>query len=91
MCRQETAVPHATYRCSIHNVLYWLLLLHLFRLDRCNSGLETQLQLSLGGSDEGLEGSRVALVEADVAAGGVGVTLEDDGLLWCKAEHLTEL
>lgn len=84
-------MPHVTYRCCIHDVLYWLLLLHLFGLDGCHSGLETQLQLSLGSSDEGLEGSRIALVEADVAASGVGVTLEDDGLFWGEAEHLAKL
>ena len=47
-----------------------------------DGSLETELKLSLGGTDECFEDLRVVRVEGDVAAGGVGEALEDDGLLW---------
>lgn len=80
-----------TYRNRVHRVLYRGLLLHLLRLDRCDSSLEAQLQLSLSSTNECLERLGVALVEADVAASGIGISLEDDGLLWLDIKHLAEL
>ena len=48
---------------------------------RCDSGLEPQLQFGLGGADECLEDSRVALVESDVATSRIREALKDDLLV----------
>jgi hypothetical protein len=62
--------------------------LGLFRGSR---GSELELQLGLGSADESLEDSRVGVVEDDIAAGRVGIALEDDGLVGGDAEKITEL
>ena len=69
--------------------LGYVCLLHL--LHRGDGGLETQLQLGLGGADESLEDLGVVWVEGDEAAGGVREALEDDVLIWLDAENVTEL
>jgi len=62
--------------------------LGLFRGSR---GSQLELQLGLGSTDEGLEDSRVGVVEDDIAAGRVGIALEDDGLVGGDAEKVAEL
>jgi hypothetical protein len=62
--------------------------LGLFVLSR---GSQLELQLCLGGTDESLEDSRVGVVEDDIAAGRVGIALEDDGLVGGDAEKMAEL
>jgi hypothetical protein len=60
----------------------------LFRWSR---GSELELQLGLGSADESLEDSRVGVVEDYIAAGRVGIALEDDGLIGGDAEKIAEL
>jgi hypothetical protein len=60
-------------------------------LFRGSRGSELELQLGLGSTDESLEDSRVGVVEDDVAAGRVGIALEDDGLIGGDAEKIAEL
>jgi hypothetical protein len=54
-------------------------------------GSQLELQLCLGSTDESLEDSRVGVVEDDIAAGRVGIALEDDGLVGRDAEKMAEL
>jgi hypothetical protein len=58
---------------------------------RRDSGLQSELQLGLGGARKGLEDLWVALVKGDVSAGGIGEALEEDVLLGLDVEDLTKL
>ena len=69
-------------------LLRWSINLGLFRSSRCP---QLELQLGLGSTDESLEDGRVGVVEDDIAAGRVGIALEDDSLVGGDAENLTEL
>jgi len=60
-------------------------------IDLGSRGSQLELQLGLGSTDESLEDSRVGVVEDNIAAGRVGIALEDDSLVRGDAEKIAEL